>query len=59
VEKPRPGMVIAVGTDKDLQEKVKVGDYILYGKYIGDEVELVENNFLIVQRPDTLEIVVD
>jgi chaperonin GroES len=52
-------MVIAVGTDKDLQEKVKVGDYILYGKYIGDEVELVENNFLIVQRPDTLEIVVD
>ena len=28
-EKPRLGKVVAVGTDEDLQEKVKVGDKIL------------------------------
>jgi len=58
-EKPRLGMVIAVGTDEDLQEKIKVGDKILYGKYVGDEVELAGSKYLIVQRPDILAIVVD
>jgi len=58
-EKPRIGKVIAVGTDEDLQENVKVGDKILYGKYVGDEVELKGKEYLIVQRADILAIVVD
>jgi len=58
-EKPRLGKVVAVGTDEDLQEKVKVGDKILYGKYVGDEVELKGKEYLIVQRADILAIVVD
>jgi len=58
-EKPRLGKVIAVGTDEDLQEKVKVGDKILYGKYVGDEVELDGKEYLIVQRADILAIVKD
>jgi chaperonin GroES len=58
-EKPRLGRVVAVGTDEDLQEKVKVGDKVLYGKYVGDEVKLEGKEYLIVQRPDILAIVVD
>ncbi len=58
-EKPRLGKVVAVGTDEDLQEKVKVGDKILYGKYVGDEVKLEGKEYLIVQRPDILAIVMD
>ncbi len=58
-EKPRLGKVIAVGTDEDLQEKIKVGDKILYGKYVGDEVELDGKQYLIVQRADILAIVKD
>jgi len=58
-EKPRLGKVVAVGTDEDLQEKVKVGDKILYGKYVGDEVKLGGKEYLIVQRSDILAIVVD
>ncbi len=58
-EKPRLGKVIAVGTDEDLQEKVKVGDKILYGKYVGDEVELDRHEYLIVQRADILAIIRD
>lgn len=58
-EKPRLGKVVAVGTDEDLQEKVKVGNKVLYGKYVGDEVKLEGKEYLIVQRPDILAIVVD
>lgn len=58
-EKPRLGKVVAVGTDEDLQEKVKVGDKILYGKHVGDEVKLEGKEYLIVQRPDILAIVAD
>ena len=49
----------ACGQDADLQEKVKVGDKILYGKYVGDEVELKGKEYLIIQRADILAIVVD
>ncbi len=56
-EKPRLGKVIAVGTDEDLQEQIKVNDKILYGKYVGDEIKFEGKEFLIVQRPDILAIV--
>jgi len=56
-EKPRIGKVIAVGTDEDLQDILKVGDKILYGKYVGDEVEIDGKELLIVQRADILAIV--
>ncbi|CUT03707.1 co-chaperone GroES [Candidatus Chrysopegis kryptomonas] len=39
-EKPRIGIVIAVGTDEDLREKVKEGDKILFAKYGGEEIEM-------------------
>jgi len=58
-EKPRIGKVVAVGTEEDLQEKVNVGDKILYGKYVGDEVEIEGKEYLIVQRPDILAILLD
>ena len=58
-EKPRIGKVVAVGTDEDLQEKVNVGDKILYGKYVGDEVKIEGKELLIVQRPDILAILSD
>jgi len=58
-EKPAIGKVIAVGTDPDLQEHIKAGDKIIYGKFVGDEVKLEGKEYLIVQRPDILAIVVD
>ncbi len=53
-EKPRMGKVVAVGTDEDLQEKIKVGDQIIFSKYSGDEVKLDGKEYLIVQRSDIL-----
>ena len=56
-EKPLIGEVIAVGTDEDLQEVVKVGDKVLYAKYGGTEVEVEAKKYLIISRSDILAIV--
>ena len=56
-EKPTTGKVVAVGTDEDLQENVKVGDTIIYSKYAGDEIKLDEVEYMIIQRSDILAIV--
>jgi chaperonin GroES len=55
-EKPRTGKVVAVGTDEDLKEKVKVGDTILFAKYGGEEIQLDGKEHRIVQRSDILGI---
>lgn len=56
-EKPRMGTVVAVGTDEDLQENVKVGDKIIYSKYSGDEISVDDKEYLLIQRGDILAIV--
>jgi len=56
-EKPRMATVIAVGTDEDLQEHIKVGDTIIYSKYSGDEIKIDDKEYLIVQRGDILAVV--
>ena len=56
-EKPLIGEVIAVGTDEDLQETVKVGDKILYAKYGGTEIDFEGKKYLIVSRSDILAII--
>ncbi len=56
-EKPRTGVVIAVGTDEDLREKVKEGDRVLYGKYTGDEVDLDGKKVLVLSRNEILALV--
>ena len=55
-EKPRTGLVVAVGTDEDLQSKVKVGDKILFAKYGGEEIQFDGRDFRIVQRSDILAV---
>lgn len=56
-EKPRMGTVIAVGTDEDLQEKVKVGNKVLFAKYGGEEIEVDGKSYKIIQRSDVLAVV--
>ncbi len=53
-EKPRRGSVAAVGNDEELQELVKEGDVILYGKYAGDELTYDGTDYLILNRSDIL-----
>ncbi len=53
-EKPRRGSVAAVGNDEELQELIKKGDVILYGKYAGDELSYDGTDYLILNRSDIL-----
>lgn len=55
-EKPRTGVVLAVGTDEDLQQKVKEGNKILFAKYGGEEVELNRKELRILSRNDILAV---
>ena len=56
-EKPRTGKVIEVGTDEELAENIKVGDKIVFAKFIGDEVEFEGKKYLIVSRSDILAVI--
>ena len=58
-EKPRVGIVIAVGTDEDLKEKIKEGNKVLFAKYGGDEVEMNGKEYRVLQRSDILAIIED
>ena len=56
-DKPNIGVVVAVGTDKDLQEIIKVNDKVIYAKYSGTEIEIETKKYLIVSKKDVLAIV--
>lgn len=58
-EKPRMGKVIAVGTDEDLKGKISEGDKILFAKYGGEEIEVNNVVYKILQRSDVLAVVED
>lgn len=58
-EKPRVGLIVAVGTDDDLNEKIKAGYKVLFAKYGGDEIEIDGKEFRILQRSDILAVVED
>ena len=61
-EKPQQGEVIAVGPGgmvdgKEVTMQVKVGDKVIYAKYVGTEVELEKQNYVIVKQNDILAII--
>ncbi len=58
-EKPRMGKVVAVGTDEELQEIIKVGDNILFAKYGGEDISVGDDDYKIIQRGDILAVIED
>ncbi len=58
-EKPTIGKVVAVGTDEDLQQHIKVGDKVLFGKYGGEELTFDGHDYKIIQRNDILAVIID
>ncbi len=53
-EKPQQGIVVAVGTDEDLQKVLAAGDEVLFTKYGGSEIKLDGASHVILQRSDIL-----
>ena len=61
-EKPQQAEVVAVGPGgmvdgKEVTMHVKVGDKVIYSKYAGNEVKLVDEEYMIVKQNDILAIV--
>ncbi len=62
-EKPQQGKVIAVGPGKvdddgkRIPMDVKKGNYILFGKYSGNEIRIGDDEYLIMREEDVLAIV--
>jgi chaperonin GroES len=62
-EKPHIGKVIAIGPGKILKNgkrsrmSVKKNDEVIYAKYIGSEVEIDGEEYVILQESDILGIV--
>ncbi|MCP5106244.1 MAG: co-chaperone GroES [bacterium] len=53
-EKPSMGKIIAVGTDDEVKELLKVGDKVLFGKYAGEEIKIEGVKHLLISRSDVL-----
>jgi chaperonin GroES len=57
-EKPMKGKVIAVGEGKPGEPMtVNVGDTVLYGKYVGTEIQLEGKDFLIMRESDIYAVI--
>ena len=62
-EKPQIGKVVATGpgkTNKDgkrIPVSVKKGDQVIYGKYMGNEVEIAGEKLVVIKESDILGIV--
>jgi chaperonin GroES len=55
-EKTQTGVVVAVGTDKEVIT-VKVGDKVMYDKYAGTQVKIDQDEHLIVKMADIIAII--
>lgn len=62
-EKPQIGKVVAIGPGKLLDDgkrskiSVKKNDKVIYGKYIGNEVEIDGDKYVVLRESDLLGIV--
>jgi chaperonin GroES len=62
-EKPSKGKIVAVGKGKILENgevrplDVKVGDYILFGKYSGNEVKVDGEELLVMREEDVMAVI--
>ena len=62
-EKPQMGTIIAVGPGKTLDNgkrgkmSVKKKDKVVYGKYIGSEIEIDRKKYVILRESDILGII--
>ncbi len=57
-ENPQKGIVVAVGNGlPDAPLTVKVGDQVIYGKYVGTEFTIEGKDYLIMPESDIIAII--
>ena len=53
-EKPSQAKVLAIGSDV---EEVEVGDTVVFGKYVGNELSLDGKEYLVIELSDILGVI--
>ncbi len=62
-EKPQIGKIVAIGPGKLLDDgkrgkmSVKKNDKVIYGKYIGSDVEIDQEKYVVLRESDILGII--
>lgn len=62
-EKPQLGVVVAVGKGKPRKDGslipmvLKEGDRVLFGKYTGTEIKIVDTNYLMIRQDDIFGVI--
>jgi len=56
-EKQQKGTVVAVGDDKEEKPTVKVGDYVLFGKFAGTALKWEGKEYLIMNENEIFGII--
>jgi chaperonin GroES len=49
---PRSGTIVAMGTDEELNQTLKVGMRIFFPPFVNEELETDEGKFLLIKRDD-------
>jgi chaperonin GroES len=55
-KRPSSGLVISVGTDKELKELVEVGNTILFARYGGEDITIEDKDYKVIKRSDILGV---
>lgn len=53
------GVIVAIGEGSPLQEKLSVGDQILYQKFSGTDVKLADGSYILLGESDILGRIVE
>jgi len=53
-EKPLQAKVLAIGNDVD---QIKLGDTVIYGKFIGTELNFDGKNYLMLEQSEILAVI--
>ncbi len=53
-EKPSQGKIIAIGSDV---EEIEVGDVVVFGKYVGNELSIDGTEYLIIEADELFGII--
>ena len=56
---PKTGRIVVLGDDPEMNQKLKVGNRIIFPQFAGDEVTTTEGKFLLFKRDDVLAILED
>lgn len=58
-ETPSAGEIVAIGQGSTLQEKLSLGEHILFQKHAGTEIHLEEGPYVLLSEADILGRVVE